>query len=99
MHEAAATPIVQTMSISRDEFRKSVLAIDPSALAVAADRFRLAVPPGHVTIGYAPLPGVRLGGLLDLPRAEVSLDFEGLDAVEQAAFLRRFEIAFQRGGG
>ncbi len=99
MHSAGSEAIVQTMSLSRDEFMKSVMALDPAAEGISRDQYRLKVAAGTVVIGYAALPSVRLGGLLALPRAEVSLRFEGLSPAESEAFFKRFEIAFQRGGG
>ena len=54
---------------------------------------------GQAIITFAPAASVRLGGLLELPRARVTIRFDGGSAQARASFLRRFEIAFQRGGG
>lgn len=91
--------IVQTMTLSRDEFDKSIAALDAEAKADVSGGYKLAAGQGQVIIRYSALPGVTLGRLLALPRAEVSLDFEGLSGPEREAFFRRYEIAFQRGGG
>ena len=91
--------ITQVMSLSRDEFAMSMAAFLGTAAPTASDTHTVAAGGGTVVISYRALPGVRLGGLLALPRAEVSLDFAGLGAADKTAFLRRFEIAFQRGGG
>ena len=96
---SARPPIAQTMSLSRDEFMNSITALDPDAEAIARDQYRLKVSAGSVVIGYGALPPVRLGGLLELPRATVSLSFHDLSPAESEAFFKRFEIAFQRGGG
>lgn len=63
-----------------------------------AVRFMLAGG-GTVTLSYATLPPVRLGGLLDLPQASVALTFAGVAPPQRAEFERRFWVVFQRGGG
>jgi len=52
-----------------------------------------------VTITLSPLPARTLGGRLVLERSQVDIDFHGLDPVERESFLKRFDRAFQRGGG
>lgn len=96
---AAATRTVEKiMSASRDEFARSlavllgVAAAPPTPAVVALGR-------GSVAIAYDPLPAARLGGLLELPRARVTLSFDGVGVAEEDEFLRRFDVAFQRGGG
>ena len=42
---------------------------------------------------------MRLGGLLQLPRAKVSLKFRDVTPEQREQFLRVFDVAFQRGGG
>ena len=91
--------ITQLMSLSHEEFLKSILALDAGAHAESPVCYRLDATPGHVTISYSPRPGVTLGGLLALPRAEVTIEFTGMSTAEQSAFQRRFDMAFQRGGG
>lgn len=54
---------------------------------------------GVVRITFEALPDARLGGLLHLPRARVTLHFEGVPEASRVEFLRRFDLAFQRGGG
>ncbi len=41
----------------------------------------------------------RLGGLILLPQARVTLVLATVPESARAAFLRSFDIAFQRGGG
>ncbi len=102
--DAGAVPdaIEKLMSVSTTEYVKSIEAFaGPVAARTAAlgEPVRLEVGGGRAVIAYAPQPGVRLGGLLELPRARVSITFEGLTAGERTGFLRAFDIAFQRGGG
>ena len=91
--------VTQVMSLSREEFVLSMAAFLVSEAVLPRDTLRVPVGGGCVDIGYRELPGVLLGGLLALPRAEVTLDFSDVGEADQRAFLRRFEIAFQRGGG
>lgn len=96
-------PIVKLMSVSRAEFLASLehvggvretpdgqwlCPLDASGLAA-----------GQAVIAFAPEQSVRLGGLLELPRARVTIEVTGGSAQAQQQFLRRFDIAFQRGGG
>ena len=53
----------------------------------------------RVTIDTRPLPARRLGGLLSMPRTEISISFHGYGEREQNAFLEAFDRAFHRGGG
>lgn len=52
-----------------------------------------------LSISIRALPPRRLSALLSLPHSEVRIDFRGYDDGERAAFLERFDRAFQRGGG
>lgn len=98
------------MSLSRDEFDKSLEAFAAStglsgtglAGAVSsrdAETIAFTVAGGQALVTYRALEPKTFGGLLKLPRAEVTLAFKGVGAAEQAAFVRTFDIAFQRGGG
>lgn len=89
--------IEKVMSASREEFVRSLAVL----LGMTAPELpaRVAVGGGKAIIGYEALPPATLGGLLALPRARVTLSFEGVSRADAAAFLRRFDLAFQRGGG
>ena len=91
--------IEKLMSLSAAEFAASWRCFDASTAPTPGNPVRLPVGGGTVEIGFAPQPGVRLGGLLTLPRAVVSFIFTGVDRGEQAALVLRFDRAFQRGGG
>ena len=90
--------IEKVMSASREEFVRS-LAVLLGMTASPELPARVAVGGGKAIIGYEALPPATLGGLLALPRARVTLSFEGVSRADAAAFLRRFDLAFQRGGG
>ncbi|MGQ0671427.1 MAG: hypothetical protein ACT4N2_00905 [Hyphomicrobium sp.] len=96
----SSTRVVEKiMSATAAEFGQSLGVL--LGRAASCDELPLLIPLGSVgvTIRREPLDGVLLGGLLALPRARVTLTFEGVDEADCAAFLRRFDIAFQRGGG
>ena len=86
------------MSLSAGEFANSIAKIGQHRVNNDGSR-RFDLAGGQVDISYAPQPGVRLGGLLELPRALVTLNFAGVNDDDRTRFLRTFEIAFQRGGG
>ncbi|MCL4766828.1 MAG: hypothetical protein KJZ80_11380 [Hyphomicrobiaceae bacterium] len=97
--EATSERVEKLMALSEREFSKSIAALLPSGAAIVA---RCAVVPlqtGQATITYEALPSVRLGQSLELPRARVVLTFTGVGIAEREAFLARFDVAFQRGGG
>jgi len=99
----ATASVEKLMSLSRTEFVNSVRAFggeEAAEQAGSSERVEMACgSTGTATITYRALPGARLGGLLELPRACVTLSFAGATPDERADFTRRFDIAFQRGGG
>lgn len=89
----------RVMSISPSEFAISIGMLGPHRDGPNGSKvFELAS--GTVEITFEPLAGVRLGGLLALPRAKIELKFsDTVTAAGRAAFVRLFDVAFQRGGG
>lgn len=53
---------------------------------------------GRLLLRWQPLPD-RVIGLMRLPRLAVAFRFEGLTAAQRGQFMRRFDLALQRGGG
>ena len=88
----------RVMSISASEFATSI-ALTGSYRVNSDGTVIFDVGQGHAEITFQELPGVRLGGLLQLPRAKVCLKFRDVSPVQREAFLRLFDVAFQRGGG
>ena len=90
--------VEKLMSLSLREFQHSLqpLVGHPIGDVTAIE---IVLPQGGVAIQYKPRPSVCLGGLLDMPRALVTLTFSDVPPDQQVAFLRRFDLAFQRGGG
>jgi hypothetical protein len=89
--------IEKVMTLSPAEFANSVAVLVPAG--AGANHVTVPLGTGSVSILYQALPGVRLGGLLELPQARVVLTFDNVSAAEREQFVRRFEVIFQRGGG
>ena len=94
-----ADSIVKTMSMTEREFEAGCQRLAAPGDCVGGQAAKVAVATGLAHIRYEPLEGVTLGGLLKLPRARVTISFENVTRKDQAAFVRRFDVAFQRGGG
>ncbi len=97
------TTIEKTMTLSAGEFAKSIAAFTGGDVAITDSRGRATVAVndkgGSAEIAFEALPSRRVGGLLELPQARVTITLANVPAAELDAFLRRFDIAFQRGGG
>ena len=91
--------VVKLMSLSAEEFRRSLAVLAAEATRGADGRYEILVADGSVSVGFEELPAAILGGSLALPRARVTLTFDGLTGEAEAAFLARFDRTFQRGGG
>ena len=86
------------MSLSKSEFDASIGKLgDHRRSAAGFPVFALGT--GSVEIRYAEAPAKVFGGLLQLPQAHITLAFAGVNEADRAAFVHRFDIAFQRGGG
>jgi len=96
-----ATTIEKIMALSPREFEKSIAAFAGAHVPVVDGRASIALgTEGQIAeIVFEPLPPRRVGGLLDLPQARVSIVMPNVASELQSDFLRRFDIAFQRGGG
>ncbi|MEQ1695870.1 MAG: hypothetical protein ABL901_08520 [Hyphomicrobiaceae bacterium] len=90
--------IEKLMSLSLREFQHSLCPLAGRTVGEVS-AVSLPVADGSVTISYEARPSVRFGGLLEIPRAVVSLVFSGVTSQQQEVFMKRFDLAFQRGGG
>lgn len=92
--------VEKQMTLSTGEFAKSMAAFAGDDVVINDGRATVAVDgAGVAVITYEPLPPRRVGGLLDLPQAKVTITLSGVAPAASDAFLKRFDIAFQRGGG
>jgi hypothetical protein len=58
----------------------------------------VSVVPGQLRLDWEPLPP-RVIALMRMPRLRVCFVFTGLDAPQRYAFMKRFDLYMQRGGG
>ncbi len=94
--------VEKLMSAARDEFVISITRLLGKEFETAAQQGGEIVFPvgdGSVEITFTELPKKKLGGLLELPQANVALRFRGVGELERDAFMQDFDLAFQRGGG
>lgn len=56
------------------------------------------LPPGALQISWKVLDPLRIA-MVSMPRLHVSFVFTGLDAAQRHAFMQRFDLYMQRGGG
>lgn len=91
--------IEKLMSLAPREFQLSLAPIAGVTLVGSDYDATLVVGQGQVIIVYEPRAPIRLGGLLDMPQALVSLTFVEVTPAERVAVLARFDLAFRRGGG
>jgi hypothetical protein len=89
--------VEKTMSASPSEFYRSMAVLDTSLTPALAHTLQCSS--GTITVTYTALPAVTLGTLLTLPRARVTVSFDGVPPTARADFMCRFDLAFQRGGG
>lgn len=95
---AARVVIEKVMSLSRAEYLSTAVAL--GGLAVSENgRVMVVLAGGQVEISYREQDPVRLGGLLSLPRAVVTLTFSDVPVNDRSRFLAHFDRTFQRGGG
>jgi len=95
-------PIEKVMTLSQSEFAKSIGAFAgevAAATAMRGDPVALDVGGGRVVITFTKIDGFSFGGLVEMPRARIQIHLDGLAPAEAEAFMRRFDISFQRGGG
>ena len=73
-------------------------AVNGAPVARRGNQVDIATEAGRVKIALAP-EGVRKLGLMEFPVTGVTIEFDGFDPADQEAFLTRFDLAYQKGGG
>lgn len=61
-------------------------------------RAEVDIPPGRLTLHWETLPP-RIIALVRMPVLRVAFQFDGLNDEQRLAFMRRFDLYMQRGGG
>lgn len=65
---------------------------------MAKNSLNVSLPPGKLTVHWQ-VQEPRAIGLARFPRMQVDFAFEGLNADERYAFMKRFDLYTHRGGG
>ncbi len=87
------------MSITHKEFfRLLPRAVNNAAVSRQENQVNITTCTGLVKITLAP-EAIRKLAILEFPVTEVTIEFSGFSASERAAFLSRFDLAYQKGGG
>ena len=87
------------MSITHKEFfRLLPRAVNNAVLARQGNNVDITTSAGLVKITLSP-ETVRKLAIMEFPVTEVTIEFSGFSASERAAFLARFDLAYQKGGG
>ena len=98
----ASPPIEKVMTLSQSEYAKSITAFagqQAGQAAATGEPVVLVVGNGQAVITFAKIDGFSFSGLVELPRARVVIEFKDVCKADADDLLRRFDIAFQRGGG
>jgi hypothetical protein len=95
-----ADPVVieKDMSLSAAEFFRDLPRAVPAGYRVDGRRVTVVDGPRRAEIAVVE-EGERRIAALALPRIKVRIKLEGFDVAAAAAFMTRFEQAYQRGGG
>ncbi len=96
---AGSRGLTREMSIThRDFFRLLPRAVNGAPVTRRGNQADIATGAGRVKITLAP-ESVRKLGLMEFPVTPVSIEFDGFNPADQEAFLTRFDLAYQKGGG
>ena len=96
---AGSRGLTREMSIThKDFFRLLPRAVNGAPVACDGNQAHIATEAGRVKITLAP-ERVRKLGLMEFPVTPVSIEFDGFNPADQTAFLSRFDLAYQKGGG
>jgi hypothetical protein len=87
------------MALTHAEFLRCLPAASAGmSCRIEGDRVLLRDPPRRVEIRLAPEEARSIGSLR-LPQTQVEVRLDGFSPQARGAFLRRFDLAYQRGGG
>ena len=93
------TTLTREMSIShREFFRLLPKAVNGATVFRRGNQVSIMTSAGAVKITLAP-ETIRKLAVMEFPVTEISIEFDNFSAPERAAFLSRFDLAYQKGGG
>ena len=91
--------LIREMSITHKEFfRLLPRAVNNAAVSRQENQVNITTGTGLVKITLAP-ETIRKLAIMEFPVTEITIEFSGYNAPERAAFLARFDLAYQKGGG
>ncbi len=91
--------LTREMSITHKEFfRLLPKAVESAPVSHRDDAVVITTRTGRVRVTLAPETTRKLA-MLEFPVTEITLEFTGFTAAARQAFLARFNLAFQKGGG
>ncbi len=91
--------LIREMSITHKDFQRLLpRAVKGAAISWQGNRVTITTEAGQVTIALAPQTVKKLG-LLEFPVTILTMEFHDFSPAGQTAFLKRFDLAYQRGGG
>ncbi|MBW8315949.1 MAG: hypothetical protein K0M73_13855 [Hydrogenophaga sp.] len=73
-------------------------AVGPHAYQVSGTSAQVSIGEGELRLVWQVMPP-RVIALMRMPVLRVSFAFSGLDATQRFAFMKRFDLYMQRGGG
>ena len=92
--------VEKDLATSRKEFFRNLdVALHGMEHRIDGDHIIVAEGAQRIDLTLSPLPPRQLSPLLKLERWHLTISFSGQDAGQREAFLNRFDLAFQRGGG
>ena len=95
----AGRALTREMSIThKDFFRLLPRAVNGAPITRQDNQAHIETEAGQVKITLAP-ERVRKLGMMEFPVTQVSIEFRDFTPARQTAFLTRFDLAYQRGGG
>lgn len=87
------------MALTRKMFLDTLpRALDSDAYTMSGDTVSLVNSTSTLTITFTEQATFKLGGF-SIPRADITLEFDGYDDADTEAALARFQRYFHRGGG
>ena len=96
---AGSRGLTREMSIThKDFFRLLPRAVNGAPVTRMRNQAHIATAAGRVKITLAPETTRKLG-MMEFPVTRVSIELRDFTPGEQAAFLARFDLAYQKGGG
>ena len=91
--------LTREMSIThREFFRLLPRAVNEAPVSRQGNQVNITTSTGLVKITLAP-ETIRKIGIMEFPVTRLTIEFSSFNSAEREAFLARFDLAYQKGGG